>query len=169
VSEAPLYESIVVGYDGTEPAQHALTRAATLSKLSGAKLVVVDVAGAVPIEGSDGAFGLTPYSYPYSSVETARTADDALWQAHRSRVEEYLAERGVEAEFAGVVGQPAGELIDVAEQRSAGLIVVGTRDPGMLERMFGGSVSQGVAKHAHCDVLIVRAPESSESDSDGES
>jgi nucleotide-binding universal stress UspA family protein len=158
VAEA-LYESIVVGYDGTEPAEHALGRAVALSKVSGAKLVVVDVAGPTPIEGSDGAFGLTPYQYPYSSVEAAQLADDALWSAHRRKVEAYLAERGVKAEFAGVVGQPAGELVDVAEQRNAGLIVVGTRDPGMLERVFGGSVSQGVAKHAHCDVLIVRAPE----------
>jgi nucleotide-binding universal stress UspA family protein len=156
VTEAPLYETIVVGYDGTEPAEHALARAVALAKASGAKLVVVDVAGATPIEGSDGAFGLTPYEYPYSSVETAELADDALWHAHRTRVEAFLAERGVEAEFSGVVGQPAGELVDVAEQRNAGLIVVGTRDPGMLERLFGGSVSRGVAKHAHCDVLIVR-------------
>ncbi len=156
MTEAPLYETIVVGYDGTEPAEHALARAVALTKASGAKLVVVDVAGATPIEGSDGAFGLTPYEYPYSSVEAAELADDALWHAHRTRVEAFLAERGVEAEFSGVVGQPTGELVDVAEQRNAGLIVVGTRDPGTLERLFGGSVSQGVAKHAHCDVLIVR-------------
>ncbi len=160
--ESPLYESIVVGYDGSEPAEYALARAADLAKLSGAALVVVDVAGPVPVEGSAGAFGLTPYSYPYSSVETAQLADDALWHAHRTRVEAFLAEHGVKAEFAGVIGQPAGELVDVAEQRKAGLIVVGTRDPGMLERVFGGSVSQGVAKHAHCDVLIVRAPDGAE-------
>jgi nucleotide-binding universal stress UspA family protein len=154
-----LYESIVVGYDGSEPAEHALGRAVDLAKLSGATLVVVDVAGPVPVEGSDGAFGLTPYSYPYSSVETAQLADNALWQAHRTRVEAFLSEHGVKAEFAGVIGQPTGELVDVAEQRKAGLIVVGTRDPGMLERVFGGSVSAGVAKHARCDVLIVRGPE----------
>jgi nucleotide-binding universal stress UspA family protein len=159
VTEAPLYESIVVGYDGSQPAEHALGRAATLAKLSGAKLVVVDVTGPMPVEGTDGAFGLTPYSYPYSTVESAQVADNAIWHAHRGKVEAFLGERGVEAEFSGVVGQPAGELVDVAEQRNAGLIVVGTRDPGMVERLFGGSVSAGVAKHAHCDVLIVRAPE----------
>lgn len=159
MTEAPLYESIVVGYDGSQPAEHALGRAATLAKLSGAKLVVVDVTGPMPVEGTDGAFGLTPYAYPYSTVEATQVADNAIWHAHRSRVEAFLGERGVEAEFAGVVGQPAGELVDVAEQRNAGLIVVGTRDPGMVERLFGGSVSAGVAKHAHCDVLIVRAPE----------
>jgi nucleotide-binding universal stress UspA family protein len=159
VTEAPLYESIVVGYDGSQPAEHALGRAATLAKLSGAKLVVVDVTGPMPVEGTDGAFGLTPYSYPYSTVESAQIADNAIWHAHRSKVEAFLGERDVEAEFSGVVGQPAGELVDVAEQRNAGLIVVGTRDPGMVERLFGGSVSAGVAKNAHCDVLIVRAPE----------
>jgi nucleotide-binding universal stress UspA family protein len=159
VTEAPLYESIVVGYDGSQPAEHALGRAATLAKLSGAKLVVVDVTGPMPVEGTDGAFGLTPYSYPYSTVESAQVADNAIWHAHRGKVESFLGERGVEAEFSGVVGQPAGELVDVAEQRNAGLIVVGTRDPGMVERLFGGSVSAGVAKHAHCDVLIVRAPD----------
>lgn len=159
MTEAPLYESIVVGYDGSQPAEHALGRAATLAKLSGAKLVVVDVTGPMPVEGTDGAFGLTPYAYPYSTVEASQVADNAIWHAHRGKVEAFLGERGVEAEFAGVVGQPAGELVDVAEQRNAGLIVVGTRDPGMVERLFGGSVSAGVAKHAHCDVLIVRAPE----------
>ena len=156
MAEPALYETIVVGYDGSEPAEHALGRAVALTKASGAKLVVVDVAGATPVEGTDGAFGMTPYAYPYSSFEAGELADDALWHAHRARVKAFLAERGVEAEFSGVVGQPADELVDVAEQRNAGLIVVGTRDPGMLERLFGGSVSQGVAKHAHCDVLIVR-------------
>jgi nucleotide-binding universal stress UspA family protein len=58
-------------------------------------------------------------------------------------------------EFAGVVGQPSAEIVDVAERRGADLIVVGTREPGFLERLLEGSVSQGVARRAHCDVLIV--------------
>jgi len=154
------YQTIVVGYDGTRSAELALARAALIAGRAGSKLVVVDVVPPMPVDGVDGAYGLMPYSYP--SLETEQATEEAVWRAHREKAEAFLSSGGVDYEFAGVVGQPAGELVDVAEQRQAGLIVVGTREPGFLERMFGGSVSQGVAKHAHCDVLIVRPPDSTD-------
>jgi len=61
------------------------------------------------------------------------------------RVEALLPETGVRLEFAGVVGRPADEIVDVAERQNADLIVVGTREPGFFERLLGGSVSTGVA------------------------
>ncbi|MGH3029448.1 MAG: universal stress protein [Gaiellaceae bacterium] len=70
-----------------------------------------------------------------------------------------FADRGVPVEFAGVSGQPAEEIVEVADEHRVDLIVVGTREPGFLERLLGGSVSQGVARRAHCDVLIVHSPE----------
>jgi nucleotide-binding universal stress UspA family protein len=155
-SSPPPFQTIVVGYDGTREAEHALTRAASLAQAFTAKIVVIDVASPAPIESVDGAFGLTPYSYP--AAEAAQKAGEALWRSHRARVEAFLAAAGVPVEFAGVVGQPVGEIVDVAEQHGADLIVVGTREAGLLERLLGGSVSQGVARHAHCDVLIVHPP-----------
>lgn len=156
MADAP-YRTIVVGYDGTRSAERALARAAGLAASFGAKIVVVDVAAPVPIDSPDGAFGLMPYA-SYRTPESVVLAEEALWRQHRSSVEAYLAQAGVESEFAGVVGQPAGEIVDVAADRKADLIVVGTRDAGFFERLLGGSVSQGVARHAHCDVLVVHAP-----------
>jgi nucleotide-binding universal stress UspA family protein len=92
----------------------------------------------------------------------ART-DEALWQQHRDRVQAFFADFGLAVEFAGVSGQPAEEIVEVAEEHNVDLIIVGTREPGLLERLFGGgSVSQGVARRAHRDVLIVHPHEESE-------
>ena len=53
------------------------------------------------------------------------------------------------------MGDAAEAIVELAEQRNADLIVVGTREPGFLERLLGHSVSGSVQRHAHCDVLIV--------------
>jgi nucleotide-binding universal stress UspA family protein len=46
--------------------------------------------------------------------------------------------------------------VALAKERSADLIVVGTRKKGSLERLVEGSVAQNVLRHAPCDVLVVR-------------
>lgn len=148
-------KTIVVGYDGTQPAEHALARAVELAQAFGSRIVVADVVPTQPLE-PQGAFGLTPYYV--RSAELGVRADEELWRRHREQVGSFLAGTGVAHEFAGVVGEPAIEIVDVADERHADLIVVGTREPGVLERLFGGSVSQGVARHAHCDVLVVHPP-----------
>lgn len=150
-------KAIVVGYDGTRPAERALTRTAELARAFGSQVIIVDVAAPELLQAMPGAFGLMPYYYPAAQPEAQ--PDEALWQQHRSRVQAFFAEADIAAEFAGVVGQPAGEIVDVAERHKADLIVVGTREPGFIERLLGGSVSQNVARRAHCDVLIVHGPE----------
>lgn len=147
-------QTIVVGYDGTEPSERALARAVEFAQAFGSRLVVADVMNAQPLEpAAPGAFGLTPY-YAQASV-TPMPLDETLWRQHRERVESFLGGTGVAHEFAGVVGAPAAEIVDVAEREHADLIVVGTREPGFLDRLFGGSVSAGVARRARCDVLVV--------------
>ena len=152
----PWKNTIVVGYDGTHPAELALARAAELAKAFDSRVVVADVAAPEPLQTMPGAFGLAPYYV--DTAEQGTRSDQELWQQHRERVESFLTEIGVRHEFAGVVGEPVEEIVDVAERRQADLIVVGTREPGFLERLLGGSVSQGVARRAHCDVLIVHPP-----------
>jgi nucleotide-binding universal stress UspA family protein len=61
----------------------------------------------------------------------------------------------VEPELVEAIGDIASAVIEVAESRSAGLIVIGTREPSQVERMLGHSVSEQVQRMAHCDVLIV--------------
>ena len=66
-----------------------------------------------------------------------------------------LEKMGIEAELVEAVGDPAEAIVEVAEAHNADLIVVGTREPSMIERLLGHSVSEAVQRRAHCDVLIV--------------
>ncbi len=125
-------ETIVVGYDDSEPARMALRRAAELAEKLDARLVVTSV----------------------TTVDETSYGDTELEELGRARA--LLEAEGVEAEYQPAIGEPADAIVDVAERRGADLIVVGTRDPGAVQRILGYSVSQGVLRRARCNVLVVR-------------
>jgi len=149
-------ETIVVGYDGSRPAERALERAAELALAFGARVVIADVIAPATLTAAPGAFGLVPY-YPESPDDAVRI-DDTIWRQHRERIGALLGASGIRYDFAGVIGQPAKEIVDVADKEWADLIVLGTRQAGLLERILDPSVSADVSRHAHCDVLIVQPP-----------
>ena len=49
------------------------------------------------------------------------------------------------------------QIVALAEEIGAGLIVMGSRGLGGIRRALMGSVSDAVVRHAHCPVLVVRA------------
>ena len=50
----------------------------------------------------------------------------------------------------------AEQIVRVAEDMEAGLIVMGSRGLGGIRRALMGSVSESVIRHAHCPVMVVR-------------
>jgi nucleotide-binding universal stress UspA family protein len=145
-------QTIVVGYDDTEPSKRALERAADLADAFGAKLLVTSVAEPVAVAGDafvpGDAIGLAaPAILP---VPDRAEATRELEQARKA-----LEGRKLEVEYLATVGDAADGIVEAAKQRDADLIVVGTRDPGFLDRILGGDVSEAVSRRAHRDVLIV--------------
>jgi nucleotide-binding universal stress UspA family protein len=135
-------KTIVVGYDETEPAKRALERAGDLASAFASHLIVTSIA---PIlAGAGRSAGPTDPADPLSAH---------LKELVHART--YLHERGIDAEYVPGVGEPAQTIVQLAEERGADLIVVGTREPGILERLLGQSVSAAVSHRARCDVLVV--------------
>jgi nucleotide-binding universal stress UspA family protein len=66
-----------------------------------------------------------------------------------------LEERGIAAESLPAMGEPATAIARLAEEHDVDLVVVGTREPGALQRLLGQSVSQSVSRRVRCDLLIV--------------
>lgn len=134
--------TIVVGYDDTEPSKRALERAADLAEKFGSRLLITSVAP-VMIPSGHGTAGVDPTDPPKQH------------EVELEHAQSYLAGRNLSAELQPAVGDPADTIVEVADQNNASLIVVGTRQPSILERLLGTSVSGAVSRQAHCDVLIV--------------
>lgn len=54
------------------------------------------------------------------------------------------------------LGNPADEILNIAQERKADLIVTGAKGLGAIGRFLLGSVSTRVVQHATCSVLVVR-------------
>jgi nucleotide-binding universal stress UspA family protein len=54
------------------------------------------------------------------------------------------------------MGKADIEIVELAKEIDAGLLILGSRGSGMIKRALIGSVSDSVVRHAHCPVTVVR-------------
>jgi nucleotide-binding universal stress UspA family protein len=142
-----MFQSIVVGTDGSETADEAVRQAAALAALLGARVHLVCV-----YETADGADGGDAAEEGW-----ARGTREAV-EATLARSAAVFAQAGVEVALYPQRGDPADSILDVAEERDADLIIVGNRGRTGAKRFLLGSVPNRISHHAPCAVLIIRTP-----------
>jgi nucleotide-binding universal stress UspA family protein len=89
------------------------------------------------------------------ALSRRRALDDLEEQLHRAIPDE--ARTWCEAEELLVAGRAHREIVRIASEKGAGLIVLGAQGRGALDRAFFGSTTSQVVRHATCPVLTVRA------------
>ncbi|HEX3690799.1 MAG TPA: universal stress protein [Solirubrobacteraceae bacterium] len=145
-----MFESILVGTDGSDAAGAAVARAVRLAAALGARLQIVSAYEPVPERHLRIARVHVPSDVQVNMREEVLT----LLEACRRDAE---AASVVAVETFARVGDAADAILDVAEEQSSDLIVVGNKGMTGATRFLLGSVPNKVSHHAPCSVLIVRA------------
>ena len=130
--------AVVVGFVPTNEGRAALRRAAEEARTRGTRLVVIN--------SNRGGKDLT-------------TADAERYDSELATVRRELSETGIEHEVRQLVrGQePAEDLIAVAEEVGAEVIVIGLRRRTPVGKLILGSHAQRILLDAPCPVLAVKA------------
>ena len=146
---------ILVADDGSENALKAVEIAAELAAKTGAELIALAVVDPNRARLAD-----------ISALARSEKIDDSqALEALVAASAQHLERCGEAAAKAGVdhfrkarrdASDVALEIIDCARAYDVDLIVVGTRGRSRLPGMLLGSVSQKLASHAPCAVLIAR-------------
>ena len=152
MAEAEPVGPLVVGYDGREESERAFDEAVREAERRGTTLAVVVVAP-IPVGPAD------PFDPAYMGVGVIQPIPDAgpveiqpILEEARRRLESSPVEGTVEWSL----GDPAIEILRVAQERRAAAIVVGTHHHSALGRLFGTDTAANITRSADCDVLVAR-------------
>ena len=138
-------DAIVVGTDGSPGAEAAVQKVIELANGTGA---TVHLVCAYPGRSALERLGMTAKQDP---VDMRGVAADLL-----ARAERRLDEAGFAVEKYAREGDPAHTVIEVAEEVSADLIVVGAHGNTGDRRFHIGSIATKLSHHAPTSLLIVR-------------
>lgn len=147
-------DRVILAWDGSDAARDAadLLKAWPLGR--DARMTVVSVAESRRWLELSAGLPPTDLTAIREAVAGSVTASRAAAEAMAAE----LREAGLTARAEGREGDPAAEIVAVAREQEADLVVVGTHGRTGLSRLVMGSVARNVLHHAHCSVLVAKAP-----------
>jgi nucleotide-binding universal stress UspA family protein len=148
-----LFKRIVCAIDFSDCSMHALNQAMSLAQEADAHLTVVhviEIPPDVPREVHESTLAL-----PRSLAEYVALAEEdrraRLGDAIPDSVRAYCTVDTVLA-----TGKPYREILRVAEEQKADLLVIGVHGRGAVDRLLFGSTAQHLVRQASCPVLTLR-------------
>lgn len=135
-------QRILVAFDASPHAEHALNVALSMAGNMKAKLFVISVIR--PPEPAESAEF-------HAVLEDGRERYEKCFVSLRERAKQ----NDIELETDIVLGHPAEQIIHKADVVQASLIVMGKRSHTILHRWMLGSNSERVLRYAQCPVMIV--------------
>ena len=146
---------LLLCYDGSEDAKHAIEHAGRL--LGGRDALVVTVWQGTPALGSLAFAGATDSMFNFAKVNRAAAERGGRVAADGVRIAE---QAGLRAEPVAVeaTGPVWKAIVEIADRHDAATIVVGSRGLTGLRSMLLGSVSNAIVHHADRPTLVIAKP-----------
>jgi nucleotide-binding universal stress UspA family protein len=141
--ERTMFERVLLAVDGSKHSERAISVASELAQRFGSEVLVLNIREVV----------LTTRSGPIEK-ESPKESLSLVKKVAERLVRDGVNARGESAKV--VQSGPAKEILDVAKEFEANLIVMGTRGHSELTGLLLGSVASKVLRHAKCPVTVVR-------------
>lgn len=136
-----MYNSILIPVDLANVANvNSLIDHASVYSSSNSKIILLNVVEEIP---------------SWAAVELPRGILDKSVQSSLEKLTALAASSSIEVEVEVRVGHPYQTILEVAEEKSAELIIVASHQPE-LQNYFLGSTAAKVVRHATCSVMVVR-------------
>lgn len=140
-----MFQKLLLATDGSTHANKAAEHAIQLAKQLGASITLMHVSNSAPNRSE-----LFKANFDVKSI-----LEDHAHQAIVS-TEKKLDQAGIKYHLKVALGEPAAEIVRVANEEKHDLIIVGSRGLNKLKQVLMGSVSHEVLQEAKCPVLIVK-------------
>jgi len=140
-------KQIVVPVDESEGATRAVEFAARIAQSMGAEILILHICTPSPVS----AMAPVPRSREELSSVAARQSEASFEMAKKK----LAGLAPVTVRYRTEVGDPAERVLDVVEQTSADLVVLGHEVRSLLTRLFVGSVAHRLVDEASVPVVIV--------------
>ncbi|VEF48287.1 UspA domain-containing protein [Bacillus freudenreichii] len=140
------YNHVLVAVDGSEPAEWAFRKGIEVAKRNDATLNLVHVVDTSHYRGIE----LYDVNFTKKAIKHAEELLDGYVQKAKEHGLDKVDTLVEEGSAKTVITKHA------AKKVNADLIICGATGINAVERMFLGSVSEHITRHAECDVLVVR-------------
>ena len=138
-----MFSKILVAIDGSTSAKRAFAQSLYLASKCDSRLEIVHV---VPCE-----FGGDSVN-TFELVEELKTKGKKILE----QCKKIAARNNISIKTTSELGDPAKIIIKLAKSNDFDLIVMGSRGRSAFKELLLGSVTQKVAHHAKCPVMVVR-------------
>ena len=138
---------ILVPTDFSESARHALLYGTSFAREYEGELLLLHVVENLTVGYASDLFPV-PMAEVFDEISGYAKAELAKLGAE-------VREKGIAVRELVVQGKPSAEIVRVAREETADMIVLGTHGKGMLDKALFGSTAERVIRRAPCPVLTV--------------